>query len=739
MRMKTSRTQLILLLPIFILSFCPRGYPCSVLEEKTIFPTKVTEGISIDGKLEEAVWATDPLREPFITYAPNFGEVLPMETWVWAAYDSENLYFAFKCFDDEPDKIKMTVAHRDKITMDDLVGVTLDTINSRQSGCEFYINPKGIQADAVSSAVSVDGLDLSPDFVWDSAAALIPEGYTVEVRIPLKSLKYKQGDKVRMGVIFFRQISRLGMRAVWPESKAGRTMFSFMGTLVYSGIKQGLKLEALPNIAYTRYEDRMDPAAWAKDNGTNIGIGIKYGLTSAMTAEATINPDFSQVESDAFQVEVNQRYPLFYSEKRPFFMESKEVMDFAVVKWGLMPVPIHTRTIVDPRWAAKFSGAAGKMSFALLAADDQSAGRAWDTGLNPYEGKSAFFGVFRAKYNIGGDNSMGILYTGRHLRGQRNDVVGADLNYSLSKNLRASFSFLHSLTRPEEGFSLKKGHSINAMLNYRTAHFFAMAGYELYDRGFSMATAFIQRLGVSRFLAGLGPGFDMRLKSLPWLKRITPYMYYLKLRDLNTLMDDGAWIFGLTFSFAPMGTASFEYYNEQEAWAGRLFKKDYFSGVGEIQLFKWLGLNVMSIIGEAIYYHPTHPFLGQGRTINFGASVQPNDKLNFGLEFLYSDLDEKQTGQRVDKVDIYNLRTTYQFNKYFFIRGIVRYNGFQRRLLTDFLASFTFIPGTVIHLGYGSIYEKNQWVQGRWMPGADRFLEMRRGLIFKVSYLWRVE
>jgi hypothetical protein len=351
----------------------------------------------------------------------------------------------------------------------------------------------------------------------------------------------------------------------------------------------------------------------------------------------------------------------------------------------------------------------------------------------------ALFGVLRAKYNVGGDNSVGVLYSGWHFQGQRNDVLGADLKYSLSKNIRASLSFLHSQTRPDEGFALKKGHSVNAMLRYQSAYFFAMAGYELYDRDFSMATAFILRLGVSRLLVGMGPGFNMKLKPLPWLKRITPYMYYLKLHDLDTSMDDGAWVFGLTLNFAPMGSASFEYYNEQEAWAGELFKKDYFSGTGQIQLFKWLAINAMSIIGEAIYYHPTQPFLGQGRTWSLGASIQPDNRLNLGIEYVYTDLNEKNAVQRIYSVDIYNLRAAYQFNKYFFIRGIVRYDGYQKRLLTDFLASFTFIPCTVVHLGYGSLYEKNQWVNTRWIPGADSFLEMRRGLIFKVSYLWRVK
>ncbi len=723
-------------------------------EGNIIVPDKVSSyhSIKIDGELDESVWKLPAIDKEFRTIFPNYGDRLTQETRVWAAYDKRNLYFAFKCFDTEPQKIKTSIAQRDNISRDDQVGILLDASGNKQTSYEFYINPNGIQGDAVNSAVSVDGPDKSPDFVWESAGKITAEGYQVEVRIPLESIRYQagKGKVVKMGVVFVRQISRLGTKGAWPEIRPGQTTFNFMATLVYKGLKGALKLEVLPNFTYSRNENRQETNTWAKETDTNIGMALKYGITSSITAEATVNPDFSQVESDAFQVEVNQRYPLFYSEKRPFFMESKEVLDFSVVKWGMMPAPIHTRLIVDPGWAVKFSGSSGRMNFALLAANDRSPGRAWQEGMNPSEGKSALFGIVRAKYNIGSDNSIGILYSGRHFAGQSNDVAGADLKYRLSKHIRASFSYLYSATREAEGDPLKKGNGWNAMLQYNTPTFFSLAAYERYDTDFFMATAFLNRVGISRAIIGAGPIFNMKIKKLPWLKGITPYVYYVGLHDLGTKMDDIAWIFGLTLSFAPLGDINLEYYIEDEAWAGTLFHKNYLFAQGQIQLFKWLHLNGNLITGDAIYYDPQNPFLGSSLTFGIGATVEPGIKLNIGFDYLYTDLRQNQSSTvplmgsavsegKVYTVNIYNFRTTYQFNKYFFIRGILRYNSFQEKLLADFLASFTFIPGTVVHLGYGSLHLRNRWIDNQWVPGQGDLLQMRRGLFFKASYLWRID
>ena len=336
--------------------------------DQAIIPDNISpsQSIKIDGELNEDVWKLPPLEKEFKTISPGYGDTMPYETKVWAAYDRKNLYFAFKCIDPEPHKIKTSITQRDNISWDDHVGILLDASGNRQTNYEFYINPNGIQADASNSAVSMKGPDLSPDFVWDSAGKITANGYQVEVRIPLESIRYQAGKEVKMGVIFLRQISRLGIRGTWPEIKRGQTTYNYMAALIYKGLKGTLKLEILPNFTYNRNDERQVTNQWTGETDSNIGVALKYGITSSMTAEVTINPDFSQVESDAFQLEVNQRYPVFYAEKRPFFMESKETLDFSTVRWGMMITPIHTRLIADPGWAAKYSGTSGRMNFAIL-------------------------------------------------------------------------------------------------------------------------------------------------------------------------------------------------------------------------------------------------------------------------------------------------------------------------------------------------------------------------------------
>lgn len=737
---------------ILVLNFAT-GFLWSVelLEDgNVIVPDKVTLKIIIDGELNEEVWQQPPINRQFKTVIPTYGKPLDQETRVWAAYDKESLYFAFLCFDTEPSKIKTSIAQRDKIIMDDFVAIMLDGLGNRQTGYEFFINPNGIQMDAVDSAVS--GMDITPDFVWESAGKLTPDGYQVEVCIPLDSIRYqkrKGKDKgVQMGVLFYRSVTHLGMAGSWPELQPGQTIFNGMSKIIFQGLKKsGLRLEILPNFTHNRNSERNEAETWDKNTDTNLGVALKYGITTSITAEATVNPDFSQVESDVFQVEINRRYPLFFSEKRPFFMESQEVLDFTVVhdamasllEYGMMVSPIHTRRIVDPGWAVKLSGSSGKMNFAFLAANDRSAGQAWEYGINPNQGKSALFGIVRAKYNLSSDNSVGILYSGRHFEDQRNDVGGLDLKYRFSKHLRTSFSYLHSSTRETQDQPIKTGDGWNAIFQYTTPKLIFMTSYERYNTDFYTATAFQNRVGISRWWFGIGPYINTKIKLLPWLKRIVPYFHYSNLHDLGTKMNDISRVFGLFMNFSPKGELYLEYRVEDEAWKGRLFDKNYFNVLGYIQLSKWLYLQGSLYLGDQIYYDADDPFVGNDSTINIGLTLEPGIKLKLGFDYLHSDFKDKQTHQEIYSLDIYNLHTTYQFNKYFFIRGILRYDSLQEKLLTDFLASFTLIPGTVVHLGYGSLYLKNQWQENRWVPGQGELLKMRDGLFFKASYLWRIK
>ena len=420
-------------------------------------------------------------------------------------------------------------------------------------------------------------------------------------------------------------------------------------------------------------------------------------------------------------------------------MEGTDVFDFGLISQGMMLSAVHTRRIIDPGWATKLSGTSGKIIFTLLAANDNAPGRARAGEINPDEGKTAFWGIGRAKYSLGSDNSLGILYSGRHFAGDQNNVMGADLQYRLFKNFRVKASYLCSRTKEPDQGQNKNGSGLNAMLEYSTRTIDAFAAYERYSENFLMYSAFQNRTGISRGILCLGPNIYIDNKKINWIQRIQPHVQYSKLYDLGTRMFDTNWWVGLDGYFTRGGFLRFEFRRDKEAWQGHLFTQKYLFAFARVQLFKWLYMQGFYRYGDQIYYHPEEPCLGFGPNITVGFILQPGIKLNLDFQYAHSALYRKTDHLKLLSVDILNLLATYQFNKYFFIRGAIRYDNYQEKLLTDFLASFTLIPGTVIHLGYGSLYEQKQWQNNQWVYGRDGFLNTKNGLFFKVSYLWRIK
>jgi hypothetical protein len=264
-----------------------------------------------------------------------------------------------------------------------------------------------------------------------------------------------------------------------------------------------------------------------------------------------------------------------------------------------------------------------------------------------------------------------------------------------------------------------------------------MAAYERYDKDFIMESAFQQRTDISRGVFYIGPSLYLKNKENSWLRMIHPYFQYSKLHDMGTGLDDSYWALGLEFYLARMGILKVKYQKGKEAWQGQLFDQNFLEYFGRLQVFQWLYLEAVYRHGDTIYYHPLEPFQGIGDQFILFSILQPGLNLYIEFQFLHDELRRKADKQKIYTVGIYNLLATYQFNKYFLIRGALRYDNFQKKLLTDLLASFTLRPGTVLHLGYGSLYESKEWYNGQWIPGQGDLLNMRNGLFFKVSYLWQ--
>ncbi|MDH5599581.1 MAG: carbohydrate binding family 9 domain-containing protein, partial [Cyclobacteriaceae bacterium] len=392
----------------------------------------------IDGDLNDEVWTNAPFVTDFKTFRPDFGLEMEHKTVVYMAYDEENIYFAFKCYD-VPNLIKTSVAARDQIEADDWIRVNMDSFNDRQSLYSFYVNPNGIQMDTRS-----DGRRDDPgiDFVWYSAGKIDEEGYTVEMQIPFKSIRYaNKGDVVTMGMVFGRRISRLSVEGSYPEldPNLGDNFMIQTIPIEYKGIKKNTLLEVLP--AFTRskrYADNLGTLTPEKGI-SELGVTGKWGITSELVLDATYNPDFSQVEADVQQIDDNQRFALFYPERRPFFQEGSENFNIAgrAFTEGIQNV-VNTRSVVNPIFATKLSGRLGaKNRIAAIYAKDEFLP---DTE-KPDSIDFADVYVLRYKRALNSDSYLGASFTNRYQEGKYNIVYGADGQYRLGKNSVLSSHF----------------------------------------------------------------------------------------------------------------------------------------------------------------------------------------------------------------------------------------------------------------------------------------------------------
>ena len=336
---------------------------------------RAAEPPSIDGRLDDPVWQTATRITRFVQESPLEGAPATEQTEIWIAYDSQRLYFGIYAHYTDPRIIRANRVDRDQTGRDDRVSFFFDPFLDQQRAYVFSVNGYGVQGDSLMSAGGGGGGgrgggpggggpdgDSSWDALFSSAGRLVADGWTAELSIPFKSLRYpatREGEAHRWGFQIRRDIEGKNESVVWaPVSRDIPGLLRQMGTLDgLTNLSTSRNLEFLPTFTAIRPSaiDTSTGRLAHVDSKPQAGMNIKYGLTSNLTADFTANPDFSQIESDRQQIEVNQRYPIFFPELRPFFLEGQEIFN--------VPGPVnftHTRTIVDPRVGAKLSGKMGR-------------------------------------------------------------------------------------------------------------------------------------------------------------------------------------------------------------------------------------------------------------------------------------------------------------------------------------------------------------------------------------------
>jgi len=455
----------------------------------------------IDGKLDDDVWKNATVLKDFYQVQPGDNIAPSKPTEVMLGYDSKFIYVAFHCYD-EPDKVRANIPKRDDIFNDDYVGILFDTFNDKRKAYEFDFNPLGVQADGIWT--DGQGEDFSLDVVLESKGMVTTDGFTVEAAIPFKSIRYVAGKDTLWGVHFWRRIKRFNNELdMWmPISRDISSWLAQAGHLTgFEGLSAERTLELIPSLTLSETGKRKPPitAAQIAQGGRFVnepikfdpGLTGKFSLTPRVTLDFAINPDFAQVESDQLVVQANQRFPIFFAEKRPFFLEGIDIFNTQIAA-------VHTRAIIDPDYAVKLTGKINRNTFGLLLASDNGPGNFSEDErptANPrLLDKNASVGVLRLKRDIGkSDSFIGFLGTHRRFVDTYNELAGFDGRFRINKQKTFSWQALGTRSRrlfffPEAGQTLdRRENGFVYAIDYNQdgrhfGHEFSMVGRTRYYR-----------------------------------------------------------------------------------------------------------------------------------------------------------------------------------------------------------------------------------------------------------------
>jgi hypothetical protein len=385
----------------------------------------------------------------FVQSSPIDGNAATQKTVAWVGRTSSALYVVFACYDTHPALIRSHMARRENILTDDTVSVLVDPFQDRRRGILFQVNPVGVQADAAYSESG--GTDYSYDQVWDSEGRTTAQGWMALFAIPFKSLRFRPGGE-DWGVVLTRSLPRNSETDNWPHISTNVT-----GTLAQEGTLRGIEgVTGSHNLQINPYVlgqnektlldlDPLDPSFSSRHFEGTAGGEVKAVVKDEIVFDVTVNPDFSDIESDQPQFTVNQRYPVYFPELRPFFLEN--------ANYFATPITLlYTRTIVRPEFGARVTGKVGGTNVGLLLSDDREPGETVAPG-DPEYGKKALVAVGRVTQDIGKGSSVGVMYTDEEFGGGWNRIGGVDYTARITEHWTSMGQIVESSTKPSSAVS----------------------------------------------------------------------------------------------------------------------------------------------------------------------------------------------------------------------------------------------------------------------------------------------
>jgi len=700
-----------------------------------VSPTRTDAPPTIDGVLDDEAWKTAAHITEFTQQQPLDGAPATEDTDVYIAYDSENLYFGFHAHYEDPSIMRANRVERDRAMRDDLVTIYLDTFLDQQRGYDFDVNGYGVQGDGVMTSggrggrgggMAIPPADRSWNALFESAGQVVEDGFVAEMAIPFKSLRYpspRAGEPHRWGFQIVREVKfKDEENQVWaPMSRDETSFFAQMGLLEgMTDLSTSRNLEILPTLTAVQYGD-IDPTRPAFVNHAtdpDAGVNLKYGITSDLTADFTVNPDFSQIESDRAQIEVNQRYPLFYNELRPFFVEGSEI--FAITA----PVTfVHTRTIVDPDYGAKLTGQAGRISLGALVANDRAPGLVDDPADIAFGGKAQTF-IGRFLVDLYAESNVGAIYTDREFLDGYSRAAGLNGNFRLSPTVSGDLTAVGSWHKGEGGAEVEQGNMISTALRRNGRNLgWSLNAYQI-SPDFKTDVGFVRRRDQRNY------GSNIRYRFWPqrWIINWGPSVSYARTYDFDDVLQDENLGTRLNFSFARNISFDAGYDHDMERYGGIDFRKNSFSVGGRMNTSARYELGANFSYGDEIYYADL--VLGRQTNWRVNTTLRPTAALQAQLSFDSRRLtDPTNGGAEFFDVQIARAQTNYQITDRLGFRNIVEYNTDVHTFALNLLFNYRVNAGTVFYLGYDDHYQQADLIYGDSNgDGAEEQLYYTTGL-----------
>jgi hypothetical protein len=703
---------------------------------------KIDKPIKIDGKLDNPLWKLSNTIE--LNYEFNPGDNLPAKekTIVYTLYDNENIYFGFKCYDSNPEQIRANLSERDKIFSDDYVILIIDTYGDAQKGYEIAVNPLGIQGELLAT---LNNEDINFNMIYYTAASINDSGWTAEMAIPFSSLAFDESKNPVWGFNAVRTIPRESRTQIsWTQINK-----NIPGFMSQSGLLKGLKdisssalVELLPytigqyNGSLADFDNPNSDFNYKSVQG-RIGGGIKYAPNPNLSLEAVINPDFSQIESDADQISVNTTFALNYDEKRPFFLIGNE----------LLPQPIYySRSINDPLAATRVIGKSGSLSYLYLGAYDRNT-----VFVVPGEEQSntvetnqkSVDNIARVRYDFGDEDYIGAKILTRNLDNSHNYVWGLDWNYKFWGNWllegQAYFSQTNELNDSSFLDSDRKFTS--------SVHTAELDGEKYFGNVLHVNISHSEKVYYFYFESNqISPTFQtynglltvsgIREQKMYHSFKLYPDSSFFNRIDfnINTYLQHNYNGIIKTANITPSINLNMKgqtyFYAQYNVFKSEKFKNILFQHENNAYFelntkpLKELSFGVYGSIGKFIY-RSDEPSMGVGHNLGGYLTLKPTSKLNIEFSYDRARLSDKNTSKLFYDGNIYRTVAIYQFSPEAFVRTILQYNSFNKTFKLYPLFSYQIGAFTTFYAGATSNYQNYKQDYGIRNTDQQYFIKLQ--------------